>query len=52
MAVTRTMEIQFLSISNARNNSLPRCNVGSYMVVPQEVRNALLVTNKALGMRM
>ena len=48
----RTMENQFRSVIIARNNSIPKSSFGSYMVVPQEVRNALPMTNITHGGRM
>ncbi|TYK27009.1 reverse transcriptase [Cucumis melo var. makuwa] len=36
VAMTSTMENQFLSVSIAKNNGIPKNNVGSYMVVPQK----------------
>uniref|UniRef100_A0A9I9DT52 Uncharacterized protein n=1 Tax=Cucumis melo TaxID=3656 RepID=A0A9I9DT52_CUCME len=46
------MENKFLSRIIARNNGIPKSNVGSYMVVHQEVRNTLPTTKRAQGEHM
>ena len=43
---------QFLSMSIAKDSSIQRNNIESYMVVPQEVRNALPTTNRTKSWHM
>ncbi|KAA0063757.1 reverse transcriptase [Cucumis melo var. makuwa] len=45
-AIRSTVENQSLSVNTVENSCIPRSNVGNYIVVPQEVRNALTTTNK------
>ena len=52
MVVTSTKDNQFLFVSIAKNNGIPRSSVGSYMIIPQKVRNTFPMTNRTQGGRM